>query len=160
MILEKIRELVERITQECGVDLYDLELKNTDKGKVLQVFITRQGGITLSDCSRVSRLMSNELDVIDLIANHYFLEVSSPGLERSLKTLKQYEQALNEQVKITCRQEEKNVLITGILRKVTADGIELEKEKTKKEDKQSFNIPFDQIKKGRTVFVFKGKKGE
>ncbi|MBW6516154.1 MAG: ribosome maturation factor RimP [Candidatus Cloacimonetes bacterium] len=160
MILEKIRELVEKITQECGVDLYDLEMKNTNKGKVLRVFITRQGGITLSDCSRVSRLMGNELDIVDLIANHYFLEVSSPGLERSLKTPKQFEQAVNEQVKITYRQDDKNIVVTGLLTKVSSTGIVLEQKQTKKEETQIVNIPFEKIKKARTVYEFKNKKGE
>ena len=160
MVLERIRELVERISRECEVDLYDLEMKSTNKGKVLQVLITKQGGVTLSDCSRVSRKMSHELDVIDLIANHYFLEVSSPGLERSLKTREHFEQALNEQVKVTYRQEDKNVAIIGILKQVIADGIEVEQEKSKTGEQESFTIPFEMIKKARTVYVFKGKKGE
>lgn len=157
MVLDKIKELVEKITLETGVDLYDLEMKNTNKGKVLRVYITRQGGVSLSECSRVSRLMSRELDVIDLIANHYFLEVSSPGLERALKTKKHYEQAVEEQIKVTYRQDNKNVTDYGKLQEVTENGIVLEKDITGKEAPPLLSIPFESIKKARTVFNFGSK---
>ena len=160
MVLDRIRELVEKITLETGVDLYDLELKNTDKGKVLRVFITRKGGVTLSDCSRVSRMMSRELDVIDLIESQYFLEVSSPGLERALKREEQYRQAVNEQVKVTYREDEKNVTMTGLLKEVTSDGITIAQNREGKEEEQTLqNIPFTAIKKARTVYVFQANKG-
>ncbi len=158
MVLDRIKELAERVTQEAGVDLYDIEMKNTNKGKVLRVFITRKEGVTLSDCSRVSRQLSNDLDVIDLIANQYFLEVSSPGLERALKRESQYRQALGEQVKVTYRQDDKNVTVKGLLNDVTAEGITLELKRARQEEVESLLIPFKSIKKARTVFEFKGKQ--
>jgi len=158
MVLDRIKELAERVTQEAGVDLYDIEMKNTNKGKVLRVFITRKEGVTLSDCSRVSRQLSNDLDVIDLIANQYFLEVSSPGLERALKRESQYRQALGEQVKVTYRQDDKNVIVKGLLNDVTAEGITLELKRARQEEVESLLIPFKSIKKARTVFEFKGKQ--
>jgi|SRR5690554_4629726 ribosome maturation factor RimP len=158
MVLDRIKELAERITLEAGVDLYDIEMKNTNRGKVLRVYITRKGGVTLSDCSRVSRQLSNDLDVIDLIANHYYLEVSSPGLERSLKSEDQYKHAAGEQIKVTYRQDDKNITVKGLLTEVTADTIVLELKEARLGESEILSIPFKSIKKGRTVFEFKGKQ--
>jgi ribosome maturation factor RimP len=169
MILEKIRELAKEIALTNGVELYDVEIKNTDKGKVLRVYLTAKDGVTLADCTRVSRLLNRELDVVDLIASNYFLEVSSPGLERALKSVEHYKQAVGEQVKVTFRQEEKNITVQGTLEEVSSQGILIspEEQKSKKKttsgqeavkEEPRLSVLFDQIKKARTVYVFKGKE--
>lgn len=152
---EKIKKLAMQICRENGVELYDIEFKNTDKGKVLRVYITSPEGISLENCSSVSRKLSNELDIIDMISSKYYLEVSSPGLERALTNISHYRQAIGETVKLTYYKENKANTITGILKEVTPDGITIEMDDQK--DTSVENIPFASIKKARTVFVMNKK---
>ncbi|HHL34097.1 MAG TPA: ribosome maturation factor RimP [Desulfobulbaceae bacterium] len=67
------------------VELVDIEFRREGHGWVLRLFIDRSGGVTLEDCTKVSREVSSYLEVEDPIEHAYHLEVSSPGLERPLK---------------------------------------------------------------------------
>ena len=82
--LEKIRQIAERVAGSEGLVLVDVELKGSRSNQVLRVFIDKREGVTHADCQLVSEQMSALLDVEDLIAGHYVLEVSSPGLDRQL----------------------------------------------------------------------------
>jgi ribosome maturation factor RimP len=90
--LAKIREAIAPVLSAHGISLVDLEWSTDRSGWVLRVTIEREGstdqggGVTLEDCADVSRDVSSVLDVEDLIAAHYNLEVSSPGLDRPLRT--------------------------------------------------------------------------
>ncbi len=83
---ERIRQLLDPILKSMGLDLWDLEFQKQGPKWLLRVFIDREigGGVTLSDCERVSRDLGAALDVEDLIQHAYTLEVSSPGLDRAL----------------------------------------------------------------------------
>lgn len=88
--IEKIEELVSELLKERGFELVDLEYQREPKGRVLRLFIDREGGITLDDCSYVSELLGPKLDRTELIKESYLLEVSSPGIERRLKKAKDF----------------------------------------------------------------------
>ena len=152
---KRIEELAREICQEHDLELYDIEFKNTDKGKVLRVYVTSPEGVKLDDCSSISRKLSNELDVIDLISSRYTLEVSSPGLERALTKDSHYRGAIGETVKITFRKGDKNLTHTGILKEVTHIGLTIGDDDTSETNDQLY--PFDSIKKIRTVFIFNQK---
>lgn len=84
-IVSKIERLIDPILTEKSFELVDLEYKSEGKGKIVRVFIDKQGGVNMDDCSVVSRELSILLDVHDIIPGSYNLEVSSPGLTRQLK---------------------------------------------------------------------------
>ena len=84
-IVSKIERLIDPILKEKSFELVDLEYKSEGKGKIVRVFIDKQGGVNMDDCSVVSRELSILLDVHDIIPSSYNLEVSSPGLTRQLK---------------------------------------------------------------------------
>lgn len=84
-IVSKIERLIDTILTEKSFELVDLEYKSEGKGKIVRVFIDKQGGVNMDDCSVVSRELSILLDVHDIIPGSYNLEVSSPGLTRQLK---------------------------------------------------------------------------
>jgi len=143
IIGNRIQKLTLDICEEQGVELYDIELKNTNQGTVLRIYITTPDGVTLKDCSSVSRKLNNELEISELISSRYFLEVSSPGLERSLKKRNHYEQAIGEFVKVTYREDDNKAnTITDILQDVTQDGILVGDKK----------LLHSSIKKAKTVF--------
>ena len=84
-IVSEIERLINPILTEKSFELVDLEYKSEGKGKIVRVFIDKQGGVNMDDCSVVSRELSILLDVHDIIPSSYNLEVSSPGLTRQLK---------------------------------------------------------------------------
>jgi ribosome maturation factor RimP len=84
-LLQEVRQVVEPILQSQGRELVDLEYQRESQGWVLRIYIDQEGGVTVEDCAEVNREVGANLEVRDLIANPYVLEVSSPGLTRSLK---------------------------------------------------------------------------
>ena len=84
-LLQEVRQVVEPILQSQGRELVDLEYQRESQGWVLRIYIDQEGGVTVEDCAEVNREVGTTLEVRNLIANPYVLEVSSPGLTRSLK---------------------------------------------------------------------------
>ena len=84
--VEQIRRILDPILESLGLDLWDLEFNKQGPKWLLRVYIDREigGGITLGDCEKVSRDLGAALDVEDVIQHAYTLEVSSPGLDRTL----------------------------------------------------------------------------
>src|SRR5690606_25253897 len=86
--LPKMKELAKEVCAQQGCELYDLDFSPGSKGqgRRLLVYVEKRGGVSLEDCERVSKGLSEILDEKDLIPDgEYALEVSSPGLERPLK---------------------------------------------------------------------------
>jgi len=83
-ILATITELLTPVAKAQGVDLYDIELLKEGSSKILRLYIDKDAGVDLDDCERVSRAAEEVLDANDPIPTAYYLEVSSPGIERKL----------------------------------------------------------------------------
>ena len=147
--IDNIERLVKEVCEKNHVALYDLNLKNTKKGRVLSVEITKIGGVSIDDCEIVSRKLSEYLDDLDLISGKYFLEVSSPGLERYLTQKKHYISAINEKIKVTYKKDDKTETVVGVLIEVLPDEITL------KNNEEIKKINFKDIKKAKIVFEFK-----
>jgi len=88
--VEKIREFIQLVIEQNTAELIDLEFKGKKGNQVLRVFVDTEGGITLKQCEQISREISDFLDQKDLISGKYRLEVSSPGIDRPLKTLSRF----------------------------------------------------------------------
>ncbi len=87
-----------------GCELWGLELQAGGKTKLLRIYIDRaEEGVGIEDCERVSRQSSAVLDVEDVINGEYILEVSSPGMDRPLYELSQYEQYIGEDISLRLR---------------------------------------------------------
>jgi ribosome maturation factor RimP len=83
--MEQVRQLLDPILESMGLSLWDLEFHKQGPRWLLRIFIDRESGdVTLGDCETVSRDLSAALDVEDIISHAYTLEVSSPGLDRTL----------------------------------------------------------------------------
>lgn len=147
---EKIELIVKEACAAQGVALYDLEFKPTDHGKLLLVYVTRLGGVKVSDCQKISKKIAHQLEEEDLIEGRYFLEVSSPGLERDLKKKSHFVSAINEQVSLTVHGEEKNDVVEGKLVEVNQDRITL-----LLGDGEELEVLLSKIKKAKTLFDYK-----
>jgi ribosome maturation factor RimP len=112
----KVQNIVESIISTSDIELIDIEYVKEGPFKYLRVYIDKPDGITVDDCSDLSRILNKKLDEIDLIEEQYFLEVSSPGLERAFKTQLDFEKNINNTVeaKLYKPMDGKKV-ISGIL---------------------------------------------
>jgi len=86
-VREEVRRLATPLAEESGFELVDVEHAFQGRHRVVRVLIDKPGGITVGDCAQFSRRLSDSLDMNQMMAGSYQLEVSSPGLERPLKTL-------------------------------------------------------------------------
>jgi len=98
--LDKVQRLIIPVLQDMAVELVDLEFKREGRDWFLRLFIDKEGGVTLDDCADVSREIDALLEVEDVIDTAYRLEVSSPGLDRPLKKLEDYERFRGRLVKV------------------------------------------------------------
>ncbi|MDO4698396.1 MAG: ribosome maturation factor RimP [Pasteurellaceae bacterium] len=100
---QKIQDLVLDSIEAMGFELVGVESQRAGRFLTLRLYIDKEGGVTIDDCSDVSRQVSAILDVEDPIADKYNLEVSSPGLDRPLFTLAHYERFVERDVVIHLR---------------------------------------------------------
>lgn len=100
---QKIQDLVLDSIEAMGFELVGIESQRAGRFLTLRLYIDKEGGVTIDDCSDVSRQVSAILDVEDPIADKYNLEVSSPGLDRPLFTLAHYARFIGRDVVIHLR---------------------------------------------------------
>jgi ribosome maturation factor RimP len=115
----KLHALVAPVLQNFNVDLVALELKGSKRNLVVRIIADQDGGITLPTCSAISRALSNELDVANIIPGRYRLEVSSPGVDRPLKTKRDFERHLGREVSVRYRDGEATASLEGIIHVVS-----------------------------------------
>ena len=139
------KELLKDILQDCGVTLYDTEVVSQEDRKIFRVFITSSEGISLEKCTQVTKIISPILDTNPPVSGEYLLEVSSPGIERKLKTIEHFQNSIGELVKLKLSDSSK---IRGKLLKVEKDTIFLHDKATKQEIK----IKYSDIIKAKTYF--------
>ena len=97
----KLLEMAKPIAEETDCYIYDLEYVKEGKSRFLRIFADKeQGGISLDECEAISRKISNKLDESDPISENYILEVSSPGIERRLRTLEHFQKYVGETIDI------------------------------------------------------------
>ena len=139
-LVNEIYEMVNPIAEELNYDIYHIEYVKENGEFYLRIYIEKDGGITLSDCEALSRRVSDLMDEKDPIKDPYFLEVTSPGLNRTLFTENHYKRFIGREVMVRFTKSidgKKNV--KGILKEVNDDSIVVEAENL-------MNIPKDKIK--------------
>ena len=97
-IESKVTNLLEEIINNLGYDLYDVYYVKEGKDYYLRIIIDKQAGIDLDDCEKVNNSINDILDEADLIKEQYFLEVSSPGLERVLRKEKHFKSQIGNMI--------------------------------------------------------------
>ena len=128
-IVDRARAIAEPIVSDEGMELVDVEYRRESKGWVLRLYLDKDGGVTLDDCTRISQEVGRSLDVEDFIQIPYTLEVSSPGLTRPLKTEKDFMKYRNSLIKVkTLDPIQNRRQFKGRLLGVSANQIEMEAE--------------------------------
>lgn len=144
---DELSEIAAAIAQTEGVELYWLELRQTPGRWLLQVMIDKDGGVTLDDCERVSRALEDPFD--EAVDRGYELEVSSPGLDRPLRTEQHFHRAIGEAIRVkTYAPIEGQRNWTGTLRTVDHEVVHLET------PKRALEIPLAQLAEARVCPPF------
>lgn len=121
---QKTEQLLQPIVDEYGFELVDVEYVKEGSTWYLRSYIDKPGGISIDDCEKVSRRLSDLLDQEDFIEDAYIMEVSSPGLGRPLKKEKDFKRSLGEEVEVkTYRIIDKQKEFTGILKDYDEDTV-------------------------------------
>lgn len=100
---QNLQEMLQSSVEDFGCELWGVECQRTGRFMTVRLFIDKEGGVSVDDCAEVSRQVSAVLDVEDPITDKYNLEVSSPGLDRPLFTLPQYERFIGEDITVHLR---------------------------------------------------------
>ena len=127
-IEQKVENLLKDKIEKIGYDLYDVEYVKEGKNYFLRIYIDKPEGIDLKDCEKVNDEISDLLDEADYIKDQYFLEVSSPGIERILRKDKHLEQNKGNEIviKLFKKDEAGNKEYQGILKEFNENFIELD----------------------------------
>ncbi|OQX87312.1 hypothetical protein B6D60_04150 [candidate division KSB1 bacterium 4484_87] len=138
--INELQQLLLPIIESNNAELVDLELKGRRGNQVLRVFVDTEDGITLSHCERISREISDFLDQKDLIDGKYRLEVSSPGIDRPLKTARDFQRNLKRKVRLKfVSPEEGEMQLEGIIKLAEEKMIFIEVEN------RDIAVPLEQI---------------
>lgn len=100
-ITDKVTQIAEIYLKERGMEIVETTYRREQEGMVLRLLVDKPEGITINECEEINNFLSAELDKEDVIQEHYVLEVSSPGLDRPIKTDKDFERAMGKDLEIT-----------------------------------------------------------
>lgn len=131
-IEEKVENLIKPKVEGIGYELYDVLYLKEGKNYILRIVIDKEKGISLEDCEKVNNEITDLLDEADYIKEQYFLEVSSPGIERVLRKDWQLKKYLENKVQINLFKKDENGFkeYVGILKQVEDESLKLEQDGT------------------------------
>ena len=139
-----------------GEQYYMVDIAVTgNKEKTIKVLVDSDEGIDIDTCALISRNLSERLEEEDLIEDSFVLEVSSPGIDYPLKSLRQYRKNIGRRIQILLKD---NKIIEGELMMVDEEQIKVKqelKQRGKKKELKEMVLPFDQIKKSKILVSFK-----
>ena len=146
---DDIKNIIERLSPAIadeGCDLVDAEILFESGRKILRLYIDKVGGVTLGDCTKVSHAVGDFIDVEELVSGVYNLEVSSPGLNRPLRTVIHFQSVIGKLVEFSTKEKINNRRnYKGILIDANDSDLKI------KIDGQDFLVPFVEVQKARLV---------
>jgi ribosome maturation factor RimP len=149
-LTERISKIIERVAVREGLELVHWETVGPRNNFVLRIYIDKPGGVSHGDCEAVSNQVGTLLDVEDLIPNRYILEVSSPGIERGLYKVSDYQRFSGNRIKVRTsepidgQRNFRGKLIGVIGRSVSLDA----------DGRGEIEIPYEQIVKANIEYEF------
>ena len=155
--VERVRELAIRVATSYGLDIFDVELKREGGQQVLRVIVDRPGpaatpqdSVSIDDCARVAEDLGTLLDVEDVMPGEYTFEVSSPGLDRPLRTADDFRRFAGRWAKIvTSEPVQRQTAFNGRVKGIEGDDVLFESE-----GKKPMKLPFRLISRARLEVEF------
>jgi ribosome maturation factor RimP len=157
-IVERVGEIAADVARRSSVEFIQAQIVGSKRNPIVRLIIDRPGGVTLDDCAKVSREVEAILDRDDFIPTSYVLEVSSPGIERELFTLGDYERFAGQTARVrTQRSIDGQRNFTGTIKEIKDESIVIA-DRTRGD----IRIPFVAIEKGNLVvdLMDEFKKGQ
>lgn len=147
-IEERVEKLIKNKVEEVGYELYDVLYFKEGKNYILRIVIDNENGISLEDCEKVNNEITNLLDEADYIKEQYFLEVSSPGIERVLRKDWQLKKYLDNKVQLNLFKKDENGFkeYIGYLKKVEDDYLIIQL------DEKEYEVRRKNISQAKTVY--------
>ena len=148
-ITKKVVDLIEPVLQDMDIEIVDVEYLRERGRWVLRLFIDKEVGVSLDDCVAVNREIGDLIDVKDIVPNQYVLEVSSPGVNRPLKKVKDFFLAVGKKVKVRTYEpigDQRNFI--GILEEFKGNSLYL------LIDGKEISISLKEIKSANLVYEF------
>ncbi len=143
--ISRVQEFAGPLAESLGLALLEIQFRREGHGWVLRLIIDCDEGVNVDHCARMSREVSDYLDVEDFIEHKYHLEVSSPGLERTLYNVNDFVRFLEKKARVKLKEQlDGQRVFVGEIKRVENDSITL-----KTEDGQTVSFSFEQIKKAR-----------
>lgn len=122
----KIKDNIADILNKKNITLVELQVRSFGRKNELKILVDKAGGITLDECARLNRELGDVIEANNFFMNTYVLEVSSPGLDRTLKNEKDFLWARGKLVKVITRKPiGKKQEFTGVIKAVEKDKVEL-----------------------------------
>jgi len=153
---EKIIELINKYLPNQDFFIVEVEVTGNSGKRKISVLVDSDKGITIDECSRLSRNIGNEIEEKNIIDSAYLLEVSSPGVDKPLQSKRQYLKNKGRKLAVALNDGK---IIEGRLEEVKEEVIviakEVKKQGTKKAETQPLEIPFKEIKKSTILVSFK-----
>ena len=147
--IEKITEFILPILESLKIELVDIYLMGRMGNQVLRVFVDKDEGITLDHCAKVSREISDIIEIEDLIPGRYRIEVSSPGIDRPLKSYNDFRRNLNRNVKLEyIKEKNERETISGIINEVDSTSVKI------MSGQEIINISFENIQSAKILPVW------
>ncbi len=141
---QKVTELVEGPLRAEGCELVELQLSQYKTATTVRLFVYCDHGPTLEECARLSGIIGNVIDGTDLFERGYTLEVSSPGLDRPLKTARDFRRRVGETVRI--------VFVDPKRKQITAEIVSASEEAVEfRDENESFSVPLAEIERAKIV---------
>ena len=126
MDTEYIKEVIEKDIERLGCKVWGLELFGRHSNQTLRIYIDNKDGISVEDCEKVSKHVSKVLDTENDFSEKYMLEISSPGLDRKFFYKEQYQEFIDESIRVTFFDNDNKKTIKGNLKEVDDISIKLE----------------------------------
>jgi ribosome maturation factor RimP len=149
MVSKQVEAIVLPVLEELGLELVEVQYRREQSGWVLRLIIDKHDGVSLDDCVAVSREVGQLLDIEDFIEQSYSLEVSSPGLERPLRSMADFQRFVGRKARIkTIEPIAGEHVFIGRINQTAGESIVLEV------GRKELTIPFSMVAKARLEVEF------
>lgn len=149
-IIEKTKDLLLPLLEETDIFITDIRVKPTNN---IKLFLDADSGMNISKCAQINRALYAALEAANLFPDGDFsLEVSSPGVDEPLQSLRQYHKNVGRELEVTLLEGKP---VTGLLKSASDDGITLTVTDKKKKETTDITLPFSEIKQAVVQISFK-----
>ncbi|MBW3594501.1 MAG: ribosome maturation factor RimP [Actinobacteria bacterium] len=149
--LDEVRDLAEAVVRRRDLELWDVEFAGQAGNSVVRVFVHADDGVDLDTVAAVSEEISRGLDLKDPIPGRYTLEVSTPGLERNLRTPDHFERSVGDKVVVKTTE-----VLTGNSHRIEGTVVEASSDVVVLDaNEEKVEVPYGLIKSARTVFEWR-----